>query len=208
MPIEKMVAAPLLAAIHAQGQMSLAMAEFINNVGIDKNGNIRMVTFKYEERTENPDGTTGTDIKYIEAPFLALTGIPNLAVEQVNVSFELEVNTAEDSKSSTSSDVKSETDASFKSWWSPASVSTKFTASVSHASEQTRHTDTRAKYSFNVSARRQPAPEAFSRIVDAIINSTTKPTNQKLESNLIGDKPKTSDVNKPVKPTNKEKTSE
>lgn len=188
LPIEKMVAAPLVAAIHAQGQMSLAMAEFIQNVGIDNKGNIRMVTFKYEERTDGgADGKPGTEVRYIEAPFLALTGIPNLAVESVNVSFDLEVNTAEDSKVTDSKNIANETNASFSKWWSPVSASTKFTGSISHASEQTRHTDTRAKYSFNVSARKQAAPEAFSRIVDAVINGATKPTAKELKSNLIED---------------------
>jgi hypothetical protein len=185
LPIETMVAAPLIAAIHAQSQMSLAMAEFIQTVGIDRNNKIRMVTFKYEERIEKEGEGSGSETRYIEAPFLALTGIPNLAVDQVNVSFDLEVSTAEDEKSKTDSSVSNESTASFKSIFSPVTASTKFTGSVSHSSEQTRHSDTRAKYSFNVSARRQPAPEAFSRIVDAIINGATKPTEQKLDSNLI-----------------------
>ncbi|MCL2697361.1 MAG: DUF2589 domain-containing protein [Oscillospiraceae bacterium] len=51
LPIEKMVAAPLTAAIKAQSQMSMEMAKFIDNVGVDKDGNIRMVTFKYQETT-------------------------------------------------------------------------------------------------------------------------------------------------------------
>jgi hypothetical protein len=190
LPIEKMVAAPLLAAIHAQGQMSLAMEEFIDNVGIDKNGAIRMVTFKYDERTDEGNGSVGSQTRYIEAPFLSLTGIPNLAVESVNISFDLEVSTAEDEKSKTDSSIANETSASFSSWWSPASVSTKFTGSVSHSSEQTRHSDTRAKYSFNISARKQPVPEAYSRIVDAIVNGAVKPTTQALKSNLLDEQPK------------------
>jgi hypothetical protein len=190
LPIEKMVAAPLLAAIHAQGQMSLAMAEFIDNVGIDKNGDIRMVTFKYDERTDEGNGSVGSQTRYIEAPFLSLTGIPNLAVESVNISFDLEVSTAEDDRSKTDSSIANETSASFSSWWSPAAVSTKFTGSVSHSSEQTRHSDTRAKYSFSISARKQPTPEAYSRIVDAIINGAVKPTSQVLKRNLLDAQPK------------------
>lgn len=190
LPIEKMIAAPLVASIQAQGQMSLAMAEFIDNVGIDKNGNIRMVTFKYEERTDGGDGSVGTQTRYIEAPFLSLTGIPNLAVESVNINFDLEVSTAEDNRSKTDSNLTNETSASFNSWWSPVSVSTKFTGSVSHSSEQTRHSDTRAKYSFSITARKQPTPEAFSRIVDAIINGAVKPTSQELKRNLLDEQPK------------------
>jgi hypothetical protein len=155
-------------------------------VGIDRDGNIRMVTFKYQEQMQEEGKTELTSqTRYIEAPFLALTGIPNLAVEQININFELEVRTAEDDKSKTDTTATNETTGGWKSWWSPASVQTKFTGSVSHSSEQTRHTDTRAKYSFSVSARKQPTPEAFSRIVEAIVNGSAKPTEKELPSNLV-----------------------
>jgi hypothetical protein len=199
LPIEKMVSAPLLAAINAQAQMSMQMAKFIDNVGIDKDGNIRMVTFKYEETSlattdanDKPinDPNTNkpvTTTRYIQAPFLAMTGIPNMAIENVNISFELEVNTATDVKSSTSENVTNETTASYKSWWSPVEASTKFTGSVTHSNEQTRHTDTRAKYSFNVLASKQPAPESFLRIIEAVTNAATKPTDKALTDNLMKD---------------------
>lgn len=187
LPIDKMISAPLTAAIQAQAQMSMGMAHFIENVGIDSNGNIRMVTFKYDETMEDPKDPEKTinTTRYIQAPFLAMTGIPNLAVESVNIDFELEVKTAEDEKTSTTAEAKSETEGKYSSWWSPVSVSTKFTGSVSNTRETTRHTDTRAKYSFNVTARKQAPPEAFMRIVDAITNGVAKPTSQEKTSNLL-----------------------
>ena len=192
LPIERMVAAPLTAAIQAQGQMSMLMAQFIDTVGITKEGEIRMVTFKYEENTQttNPDGTPATPevkTRYIQAPFLAMTGIPNLAVETVNIDFELEVKTAEDEKSLNNNDLKNESEAKWSKWWSPVTASTKFTGSVSHSREQTRHTDTRAKYSFNVTARKQAPPEAFMRIIDAVTNAAANPTIQEKKNNLLAD---------------------
>jgi hypothetical protein len=189
LPIEKMIAAPLTAAIQAQSQMSMAMAQFIDTVGITKDGEIRMVTFKYDEMMQDPanPANTKSETRYIQAPFLAMTGIPNLAVESVNIDFELEVKTAETDVSKSQSEFKNETEAKWSSWWSPGSASTKFTGSVSNSRETTRHTDTRAKYSFNVSARKQPAPEAFMRIVDAITNGVAKPTEQEKKSNLLGE---------------------
>ena len=189
LPIEKMISEPFSAAIKAQADMSLAMARFIETVGITKDGEIRMVTFKYEEEmadAKDPKKTVRTS-RYIQAPFLAMTGIPNLAVESVNVDFELEVKTAEDDKSSTTAEIKNETEAKWSKWWSPVSASTKFTGSVSNTRETTRHTDTRAKYSFNVTARKQVPPEAFMRIVDAITNGVAKPSDLPKESNLLSE---------------------
>ena len=207
LPIERMIAAPLTAAIQAQARMSMGMAQFIDTVGITKEGDIRMVTFKYDENTQTTkaDGTVeyGVVTRYIQAPFLALTGIPNLAVESVNIDFELEVKTAEDEKSSTTAEVKSETDAKWSSWWSPASVSTKLTGSVSNTRETTRHTDTRAKYSFNVTARKQNPPEAFMRIIDAITNAVASPTSQTKEHNLLKDIEENSKNKTPAAPVKK-----
>lgn len=176
LPIEKMVAAPLVATIKAQSEMSLSLAHFVQDVGLDDQGNMRMVTLKYAETVTDPqDPTKSTQQeRYIQAPFLAMTGIPNLAVESADISFDLEVSTAEEEKSKNQEDVTTTTE--YKSWWSP--VTAKFTGNVTHSGEQTRHTDTRAKYTFNVSARKQGTPEAFMRIIDAVTNSVAVPAAQ------------------------------
>lgn len=171
LPIEKMVAAPLVAAVKAQTEMSMSLAHFVQDVGIDKDGNMRMVTMKYSENVTDASGTTTAEDRYIQAPFLAMTGLPNLAVETADISFDLEVNTVEENKDK--SDDHTEVSSQYKSLWSP--VSAKFSGNVTHSSEQTRHTDTRAKYSFNVSARRQGTPEAFMRIIDAVTSAVTNP---------------------------------
>lgn len=183
LPIDKMVSAPLIAAIKAQTDMSMALAHFVSDVGLDEHGNVRMVTFNYTERITGSDGKPKDEVRHIEAPFLALTGIPNLAVENVDISFDLEVSTAEDDTSKNQEDAKVESE--YKSWWSP--VSAKFTGNVTHSSSQTRHTDTRAKYTFNVTARKQGTPEGLMRIIDTITNSVANPLPEKKESNLLPD---------------------
>lgn len=174
LPIEKMVAAPLVAAVKAQSEMSLSLAHFIQDVGIDDQGNMRMVTLKYDQTVTNPSdpAKTTTETRYVQAPFLAMTGLPNLAVESADIAFDLEVKTAEEEVNKNKEDATVTTD--YKSWWSP--VTAKFTGTVTHSSEQTRSTDTRAKYSFNISARKQGTPEAFLRIIDAVTNSVANPT--------------------------------
>ncbi len=183
LPIEKMVAAPLVATIKAQTEMSLSLAHFIQDVGIDADGNMRMVTLKYAETIADPNNPSGTvqQDRYIQAPFLAMTGLPNLAVDSADISFDLEVSTAEDDAVKNVADASVTTE--YQSWWSP--VTAKFTGNVTHSSEQTRHSDTRAKYSFNISARKQNTPEAFLRIIDAVTNSVSNPSDIK----PINDKP-------------------
>ncbi|MCM1145561.1 MAG: DUF2589 domain-containing protein [Lachnoclostridium sp.] len=176
LPIDKMISAPLTATIKAQSEMSMALAQFVQSVGLDKDGNVRMVTFNYED--SNGGETTK---RHIKAPFLALTGIPNLAVEEVNVSFELAITSAETEKIDNSAQL--DASVSTKSWFSPLSVS--MTGSVSHSRSQTRSTDTRAKYSFDICAKKQGTPEALQRIIDAITDSVATPQNGYATSNLI-----------------------
>lgn len=177
LPIDKMISAPLTASIKAQSEMSMAMAQFINSVGLDENGKIRMVNFNYADTSNG-----GNTERHIQAPFIAITGVPNLAIESVDISFELSISSAETSNSNTSEstnlDVKS------NRWFSPVTAS--MTGSVSHSSSQTRSTDTRAKYSFQISARKQGTPEALQRIIDAITDSTANPQNNSSnENNLL-----------------------
>lgn len=56
LPIEKMIAAPLVATIQAQSQMSHMLAQYVQDVGIDSDGNVRMVTMKYCENTVDTQG--------------------------------------------------------------------------------------------------------------------------------------------------------
>lgn len=187
LPIEKMVAAPLVAAVKAQSEMSLMLAHYIQDVGMDGDGNMRMVTLKYDETVANSADPTKTETKtrYTQAPFLAMTGLPNLAVESADIAFDLEVKTAEEEVNKNQEDANVTTD--YKSWWSP--VTAKFTGTVTHSSQQTRSTDTRAKYTFNVSARKQGTPEAFLRIIDAVTNSVANPTaSEPKQKKLIDDK--------------------
>lgn len=174
LPIESLISGPLVGAVNAQKLMSASMKDFIEEVALDKNGDVKNVTFSYMGQVEKRDEETGelksidTEKKYISAPFIALTGVPNLAIETVSVDFEMEITTSSEEKSTT------ETNASASGGgflWVP-----KITGSVSHKAEQTRKTDTRAKYTVHVEAKKQPTPEPLMRIIDFITTDVTQPT--------------------------------
>ncbi len=182
LPIEYMVAVPIVAAVKAQKETSRALAEFLHSVALDKDGNARMVTFKYSQEIRDGSETKYED-RYIQAPFVALSGIPNLSVESVEVNFELEVNTSDTRK--INSTEKVDTSGKLGFLFTPKM---NMSASLSHSSEQTRQTDTRAKYSFHVEARRQEQPEALMRIIESITNASSVPTQQKPNVDNLQDK--------------------
>ena len=127
---------------------------------LDENGNVKNVNFNYSA-VENGEKVEKT----ISAPFIAMTGIPNLSMEVVTIDFEMEISTSDTKTSST--EVGASASGGF--------FGVKFSGSVSHKSEQTRKSDTRSKYSFHVEAKKQETPEPLMRIIEAITNDVTKP---------------------------------
>jgi hypothetical protein len=166
-----MFAAPVQAAIETHTQACKSVAAFIDEVGMTEDGQVRMVRFAYNEAEMDEEGNaTGNTLeRSVDIPFIATVPLPAIGVELVTVDFELEVSTSE----SKSSETESKGSFSAKAGWGPFSVS--MSGSVSHKSEQTRKTDTRAKYSVHLEARKQEPPEALMRVIDILTNAASKP---------------------------------
>ncbi len=182
--IGKMFGAPVMAGVDAQFAISNRMAEFIQKVGLNEDGSVKMVRFEYSQAELDGDGNpTGKNVKrVIDAPFIAIIPLPNLSVDKIKVNFDLEISTAEESKSSTEAKASMSGKLGF-AWWS-----VKFSGSVTHKSEQTRKTDTRAKYTVELEVGRGATPEGLQRVFDAIMNATGKPIEADKAPKLTGPK--------------------
>ena len=53
LPIENLIAAPLLAAAEGQKSLASTTASFITEVGMDDKGNTKSVTFNYEDGSKD-----------------------------------------------------------------------------------------------------------------------------------------------------------
>lgn len=180
LPIDKMIAGPLTAMVSAQVQASKSYADFLQTVCI-RDGKAVQLTFDYQETVVDQEGNyQGILQRTMSVPLMAAIEHPNICIESGSVAFELEVTASEAESSSTEAGVELEASVG----WGP--ISAKITGRVSHKSEQTRKTDTRAKYSFNTQLKRQPAPEALLRVIDFLTDAATKPvtlpTNKELKS--------------------------
>lgn len=169
LPLDRMISGPLMAMMQAQVAASKQYADFLLSVCI-KDGKAISVEFDYDETLVDTQGQLmGTNTKKVRIPLLAAITHPNICIEEGTIDFELEISQSEETHSETSAEASLE--ASFG--WGPFSV--KVNGKVSHKSEQTRKTDTRAKYSIHVAAKRQPPPEALMRVIDFLTDSATKP---------------------------------
>ncbi len=169
LPMEKMIGGPLNAMVSAQVSASKQYADFLQAVCL-KDGQAVQINFDYNETITDHEGNyQGVLKKTLSIPLMAAIEHPNICIETGTVDFELEVTASESSLSSTG--VEAGLEASLG--WGP--VKATISAKVSHKSEQTRSSDTRAKYSFHTELRRQPPPEALMRVIEFLTNAATKP---------------------------------
>ncbi|MFD2232854.1 DUF2589 domain-containing protein [Phaeospirillum tilakii] len=180
LPMGDLIGAPLSAACEAQVRLATATANFINVVGFlpPKNDNdplqVRTVAFRFDRASRStPPDIKASDIPQetvnLEVPLLALVKIPSLAINKVDITFDMEVKNAQASSEGSTS--QAALDAQAKVGWGPFSVSVKITGSVSSHKENTRSTDQTAKYHVEVHAVDDGMPEGLARVLDLIAQS-------------------------------------
>ncbi|WP_343596933.1 DUF2589 domain-containing protein [Pseudomonas sp.] len=169
LPMDKMIAAPLQAMIKAQVSASKSYADFLMQVCIQE-GKAVAIQFDYDETLVNEQGEyQGVVSKTMKVPLLAAITHPNISIIEGNVEFELTINQFVEDTSNSSKEGSLEG----KVGWGPFSVSVK--GSISNHSEQTRKTDTTARYKFNTRIARQEPPEALLKVIDFLVGASTKP---------------------------------
>ncbi|OCT29577.1 DUF2589 domain-containing protein [Pseudomonas putida] len=170
LPMDRMIAGPLQAMVQAQVTASKSYADFLMNVCI-QDGKAVAIQFDYDETIVGEDGEyKGVVAKSMKVPLLAAITHPNIAIDEGKIEFEMTIDQMAEDRSS--KDMEGSMEASLG--WGPFKLNVK--GSVSHKSEQTRKTDTRARYAFNTTVRRQQPPEALMRVMEFLTDAATKPT--------------------------------
>lgn len=169
LPMDRVFFAPLQAMIQAQVSASKAYVDFLMGICI-KDGKAVAVEFTYDEAIVDEQGLyQGQAQRRMRVPLLATVTHPNIAIEEGTIDFELTIDQFTEGKRTTVGNGELETSLG----WGPLKVSVKGT--LSHALEQTRKTDTRARYQVKTVVRRQAPPEALMRVIDAMTAAATKP---------------------------------
>ena len=164
LPIADLIGTPLLAASDSQIRLAQSTSKFIESIAFNDDKTLKLADFTYT----GVDETGAETSNKISVPFISIVKVPNLAIEKVDIIFDMEVKT---SSSERQEDQKSGS-VDGKIGWGPFSLSVK--GSISSTKESTRSTDTSAKYHIEVHAADQGMPEGLSRVLD-ILNSTIVP---------------------------------
>ncbi|MFY0574409.1 DUF2589 domain-containing protein [Cystobacter fuscus] len=120
----------------------------------------------------NKDGSAPTEDVTLDVPLLALVKVPSLAIKTVDVTFDMEVKSAETSKESDDKSVSGSLEVS--GGWGPVKGKLSVSGSVASHKENTRSTDQSAKYHVAVHASDDGMPEGLARVLD-IMNSAIAP---------------------------------
>lgn len=178
LPMADLIGGPLQAACDAQVSLANATADFIRQVGFNEDGSqVKMVSFSFTRPGENaitsPTGTDyGQERVEMNVPLLTLVNTPALSIKRVNITFDMEVKNTTSEKSSQDMSAQASAEASFGFGCFKAKVN--ISGSVSSHKENTRSSDTSAKYHVEVFAEDSGMPEGMHRLYD-ILQSAISP---------------------------------
>lgn len=159
MDMGQLVSAPLVAACDAQMQLARSTAGFIQQVGVDEQGKTRTASFLYQQGTE---GGKRQEMQ-VEVPLLAVVPLPNLQIDEIGLTFDMEVRQSERKES----EMQTQGNLDGALGFGPAKVSMRGT--VSSHSHHTRASDYSAKYHFEIRAANHGTPEAIERVRDLML---------------------------------------
>lgn len=175
LPMGLLIAQPFLEASKGQQALIEDYLKALDTLALqpDNNGDLkdrqtRVVEFNLSRPVQKADGTVGAQQVKVTAPMLSLVQVPALLIDDMSVSFEMEVKAQALDKSETAAKAKAE--AGYKGWGFNASVS----GEVSSSASASRTSDTSAKYSISVHASQQPATEGMNKLA-SILASVIEP---------------------------------
>lgn len=170
LPLDVIIAQPLLAAVKAQKASAVATSDFINSfIEKDKdnnNGSPLMLSFN-SEVTTGTDSLKTTQKVTVNAPLLSILPIPNLKIDSLTIDFKYEVTqTLTDSKeNSKGADLAAKV--GFPLW------GVNLSGHISSTSKQESTMNRSGFLEITVHASQAPVPEGLAKVLNFLTNSFT-----------------------------------
>ena len=194
LPMDSLIGGPLNAAANANSAMAMTQTKFMldtcfKKVVIDDATTYEpiLIDMKLTRGVITPadrdanSSEQDTDIKPVvtafKLPLLTIVPINSLGVDNVDVTFEMEVKSSfsEEQSRTTENNIQASAEWEVKAGWGPVSASVKGTASYDHKDSSTHNThyekSNSAKYTVNVHAGQLPVPKGVNTIIEAFSKS-------------------------------------
>jgi hypothetical protein len=175
LPMEALIGAPLQAAGKSQLMLAGSTVNFIKEIGFESssdgnNVSTRMVDFSFTRPNQDDKGNPITEKVEMSVPLLSIVSIPNLLIDDVDVTFDMEVKSSE--SSTQKNDQEASLDAKAKFGWGLFSLDVSVQGKVSAHEENTRASDNAAKYHVKVHASQAGMPEGLARVLDIMATAS------------------------------------
>lgn len=85
LPIDVLIARPLDAAVRAQAFAAETTVRFVEEVGLDEEGNVRMTTMRFSYTYVTDEGEEEEVEREISVPFLTMVPIPYIRISEVDI---------------------------------------------------------------------------------------------------------------------------
>ncbi|WP_420628426.1 DUF2589 domain-containing protein [Candidatus Leptofilum sp.] len=171
LPIEKLIAGPMIASAHAQAELCKIYLEYIFELAFGEEDpgdstKTQTVTFNLERPvTNSTTGDVSTETVKIEAPVISLVPVPAFLMQKTQVNFSMEVK-----KQTAEKDTEDKT-GKLKIGGSFFGFGANISGTISTTRENTRSTDKSAKYDISALAGQQPPSEGMAKLTQLFASS-------------------------------------
>lgn len=177
LPMKALIGAPLKAAADANGMLARSQTQFILSTcfDTDKENNDRlvpkMISFNIERTVIDADGNIApkTATMGFSIPLLTLIPINTLAVDELDIAFEMEVKSSSEYNHETSTDAEQAAHGQMTSPYQADKFSCEMHGTLTNANAESS-TGTRggnARYEIKLHAGKSPLPLGLTTIIDA-----------------------------------------
>jgi len=192
LPMDSLIGGPLNAAAKANAAMAITQTKFMLDTCFSKAKDsedytpimIKMSLTRGVIQPQGADDQGNVQAPKIEEvtttfnlPLLTIIPLNSLGVDDVNITFEMEVKSSFSEENSQESETKVAAEASFevKVGWGPVSATVRGSASYDHRDSSTHSThyqkSNSAKYTVSVHAGQLPLPKGVNTIIEAFAQS-------------------------------------
>ncbi|WP_341504081.1 DUF2589 domain-containing protein [Gallaecimonas sp. GXIMD4217] len=160
-----LIGGPLNAVVESQAKSAITTANFIKEVGFDKDGKIVNVDFSYNRKDDQ-----GRDQEFtLTVPFLTMLPIPYITVDSAEIEFNAKITSTKESNMSSNFTQQVDASAGGSWWFAKASIKSKtsYQRQRSTTEKEERTFDMKVK----VQARNADTPAGTERLLTILENT-------------------------------------
>ncbi|ACS84175.1 MULTISPECIES: DUF2589 domain-containing protein [Musicola] len=168
-PFGTLIGGPLNAAVEAQANAAKSSVDFIRQVAIGEDGQIRSVVFKYEKEGQNAT---------LSVPVLTIVPIPYLRIDYLDIAFKANISasTTTSDKSSSSSQLDVKANASWSGWGAKVNFSAAYSSKKDSSSARDSKYNVEYTMDINLHAVQDDMPAGMNKVLNILQECiTSKP---------------------------------